>query len=152
MPPYRQPDIIAYSSRIVESFRHWTGKDLIELADTPEMLAEKLYHAPFVLVSHGTQSDPIFRYANLTAQKLWSMTWDKFITLPSRLSAEPDAQEERERLIQRAQAHGFVDDYQGIRITSDGRQFHINDCILWNVVDEGLAKIGQAATFSTWHF
>jgi len=105
------------------------------------------------LLSHGIQSDPIFRYANLAAQELWNMPWEIFIKTPSRLSAEPDAQEERERLLQRAQTQGYVDDYRGIRVTSDGRRFKIRNCILWNVLDKnGRDKIGQAATFSQWEW
>jgi hypothetical protein len=85
---YQQPHIIEYSQRLAASFKHWTGRDL---ASSPEAL----YHAPFVVVSHGTQPDPVFCYANLAAQKLWEMDWDTFTCLPSRLSAEPDAQSER---------------------------------------------------------
>ncbi len=98
------------------------------------------------------QADPIFCYANLTAQTLWGMGWDVFCALPSRLSAEADAREERERLLQRAAAHGFVDDYAGVRVTADGRRFRITDCILWNVLNKTHDKIGQAATFCTWEW
>jgi hypothetical protein len=178
MLPFEQPDIIDYSSRMLESFRRWTGNVILGepqarpgihltydasgdmdsriVLRTPEndaALAHALYHAPFVLVSHGTEPDPIFRYANLAAQELWNITWDKFVTLPSRMSAEPDAQDERDRLLKRAEEHGYVDDYQGIRITSDGRRFKIRQCILWNVLDKnGRDKIGQAATFDTWEW
>jgi hypothetical protein len=31
----------------------------------------------------------VFCYANRTAQRLWGLTWEEFIRLPSRLSAEP---------------------------------------------------------------
>lgn len=85
------------------------------------------------------------------------MDWETFVALPSRLSAEADAQEERERLLATAAKQGFVDDYRGVRITSDGRCFRINNCILWNVLDTahdkiGSTKIGQAATFSDWEW
>ena len=60
--------------------------------------------------------------------------------------------EERERLLARAEAHGFVDDYSGVRITADGRRFRIHDCILWNVLDDNGQKIGQAACFDRWEW
>ena len=41
------------------------------------------------LLMHGNEADPVFCYANRTAQRLWGLTWDEFIRLPSRLSAEP---------------------------------------------------------------
>lgn len=147
MLPWQQPDVITYSHHLITSFRHWTGRDLI-----PSGSAEELYHAPFVLVSHGIQPDPIFCYANLAAQKLWNMDWDAFIKLPSRLSAETDAREERQRLLQLAEKQGFVGDYRGVRIASDGRRFRIHDCFLWNVINETGDKIGQAAKFDAWEF
>ncbi len=48
-----------------------------------------LYDAPAALLMHGNEADPVFCYANRTAQGLWGLTWDEFIRLPSRLSAEP---------------------------------------------------------------
>jgi hypothetical protein len=51
-----------------------------------------------------------------------------------------------------AEKQGYVDDYQGVRITSDGRRFRIRECILWNVLNETGDKIGQAAKFDRWEF
>lgn len=147
MLPFQQPSVIRYSQYMADSLKHWTGLELIS-----PYSPEALYYAPFVLVSHGIQADPVFRYANRPAQKLWNISWDDFVRMPSRLSAEPDAREAREQLLQRAAKHGFVDDYKGVRITSDGRRFEIRDCILWNVINETHDKIGQAARFSSWSF
>src|SRR5688572_22276229 len=124
---------------MADSFRRWTGRPLIDSSDD---LAHALYHAPFVLASHGTEPDPILRYANLTAQKLWQMDWDDITRLPSRFTAEPDAREERERLLALAEKQGYLDNYCGIRVTSQGRRFRIRDCVLWNVIDEHGARIG----------
>ena len=145
MLPFEQPDIIIYSNHLIHSYLHWTGKLLAQDA-------EALYHAPFPVISHGTQPDPIFCYANLTAQKLWKMDWATFTALPSRLSAEPDAQENRQALLAAAASQGYVDNYSGIRITAEGKRFRIGQCMLWNVVKTGGEKIGQAASFSQWEF
>jgi hypothetical protein len=149
--PFRQPDILHYSTLIADSFRHWTGRDLIASA-AEEAQARALYHAPFVLLSHTHQANPVFCYANLMAQELWRLSWDQFMGMESRLSAEEDAREERQRLLQQAELQGYVDHYRGIRITSDGRRFRIKDCLLWNVVNKSHDKIGQAATFSSWEW
>lgn len=125
------------------SFARRTGRVLSEIAGSMD-----LYHAPAVVLMHGTQVDPIFCFANLTAQRLWGYSWDDFITMPSRLSAEADVQAERERLLARARAHGFIDDYAGVRIARDGRRFHISGVILWNVDDEMGTARGQAAVFT----
>ena len=147
--PYRTPELSTYLLHLLKSYRHWTGRDLIAPGGHP---LEALYHAPFVVVSHNTLADPVFCYANLTAQTLWNMDWNQFTQLPSRLSAEPDAREERERLLHTAASQGYVDDYQGIRVTSDGKRFRIIRCLLWNVVDDAGMKIGQAATFDNWQW
>jgi len=149
--PYRHLDLLSYSTTLAESFKNTTGKELLN-AGSPEQLAAGLYHAPFALVSHGIEPDPVFCYANKTAQDLWAMDWDVFVTLPSRLSAQPDEQEERQRLLALAQRQGFVDNYSGIRITADGRRFRIKDCILWNVSDSNGKRVGQAAVFDQWQF
>ena len=94
MFPYQQEATIAYCRALARSYERFTGKKLME---NPGPAA--LYMAPFVLVSHGVQPDPIFCFANESAQKLWRMSWDEFTALPSRLSAEPEAQEERQRLL-----------------------------------------------------
>lgn len=124
------------------SFARRTRRTLSEVAGSTD-----LYHAPAVVLMHGTQADPIFCFANQAAQRLWGYPWAEFIALPSRLSAEADAQAERERLLARARANGFIDDYAGVRIARDGRRFRIDSVILWNVDDEFGTACGQAAVF-----
>jgi hypothetical protein len=136
---------IEQARRLMMSFQHWTGKPLIE---TPEALFE----APFVVVSHGMEPDPIFNYANQQALMLWEMDWETFTRMPSRKSAEPISQEERSRLLAQAKAQGYISDYRGVRISSTGKRFWIENVILWTVLDELNQPCGQAATFSSWTF
>ncbi len=149
MKPYELPEIITYSHLLVESFLKLTG---LRLLPSGSDLTQRLYEAPFALVSHGTQIDPIFRYANQTAQKLWQMSWDEFINLPSRLSAEPMLQEERDRLLQEAQSKGYIDTYEGIRIAKNGDRFKIQDTVLWSVIDSHGVQHGQACVIRRWDF
>lgn len=116
--------------------------------------AEALYAAPFALVAHGNQPDPVFCYANLTAQTLWEMDWERFTRTPSRLSAEADdgIQTERQALLKAALAKGYIADYAGIRISASGRRFHIKNTTLWNVMDADGTKLGQAALIPQWEF
>ncbi len=148
-PIYATPEIAEYSHLLTASFRRLTGRDL--LAPGPD-LPRRLFDAPFALVSHGTQPDPIFRYANRAALDLWQMDWAGFATLPSRLSAEPMLREERDRLLEQARRKGFIDDYEGVRIGSTGRRFMIRDTVLWNVVDERGVLLGQACVIGRWEF
>jgi hypothetical protein len=148
--PWQQPAVIEHSQRLLTSFHHWTGQVLINTA--PESLAQRLFEADFVVVSHGTQADPIFNYGNQAALDLWEFDWDSFTQLPSRRSAEPVSQADRDRLLATAQSQGYSRDYRGIRISRSGRRFWIEDVVLWTVLDERQQPCGQAATFSSWRF
>ncbi|MEL6929902.1 MAG: MEKHLA domain-containing protein [Cyanobacteria bacterium J06600_6] len=151
LPVPRQPAIIRWSQILADSYRQALKRDLI-CTDTPEQLSEALFHAPFVLVSHGTQADPIFNYANQTASQLWGLDWDEFIKTPSAQSAEPVAREERSIMLKQAREQGYIDNYQGIRVTTKGKRFLIQQGIIWNLQDEKGDRCGQAATFSSWEW
>ncbi len=139
-----------WSQLLLDSFRHWTGRELVERAGSTEDQAQALFSASFVVVSHGTEEDPVLNYGNRIALELWETTWEQFIRTPSRLTAEPMNQAERERMLARATAQGFIDDYRGVRITKTGRRFLVEDAVVWNVVDTKNKQQGQAATFSRW--
>lgn len=108
------------------------------------------FTANFALLSHNTDQDPLFNYANRTALDLFEFSWDELIGLPSRLSAEPVNQQERERLLARVTTQGFIDDYAGVRISKTGRRFRIQGAVVWNVIDEQGVYRGQAAWFKDW--
>jgi hypothetical protein len=90
--------------------------------DANHTLAEALCRAPFVVLSHGTEPDPLSNGDNLTAQRLFEMTWAQITAMPSRLSAEPLSCEERARLLAAVSERGFIDDYRGVRVSSTRRR------------------------------
>lgn len=140
---------VQHTDLLVSSYRKWTGRDLVTGA-TAEARARNLWTAPFVVVAHGTEAEPIFCYGNAAALARFEMTWDEFTALPSRRSAEPVNQAERAALLARVTAHGYIDDYAGVRIAKSGRRFRIENATVWNVVDAAGVYQGQAATFSQW--
>lgn len=91
-------------------------------------------------------------YANRAGMKLFELTWDELTVFPSRRTAEPAHQEARARLLATVARRGFIDDYQGVRITRSGRRFVIEQATVWNVFDARGGRCGQAATFSRWKF
>lgn len=149
---WRQPSVIAHTACLARSLKHWTGRDLIAGAPDPATLAERVFHAPFVLVSHGTEADPVLNYGNVAALRLWEMTWEELTRTPSRLTAEAPQRDERARLLAAVTAHGFIDDYSGIRISKTGRRFRIARATVWNLLDESGKHYGQAAVFGEWEF
>lgn len=134
--------LVRHSAILARSYRHWTGQPLL---DEAEGLAQRLFEAPFSVLSHGTEADPLFNYGNRQALQLFGMTWQDLIGLPSRYSAEAMLREERERLLERVARHGYVDDYCGVRIARDGSRFMIRNATVWNLLDESGQPYGQAA-------
>lgn len=135
-----------------QSYRQLVGRDLVDPQLDSMEAAKAIYQAPYVVVSHGTEADPIFNYANQTALQLFAMTWKEFTSLPSRQSAEPPNRDERARLLEMVTNQGYIADYSGIRIASTGQRFCISDVTVWNLTDpEGVYR-GQAATYSRWEF
>lgn len=134
------------------SYRKLLAQPLIPGVMSQEAVAQAIFYAPFVIVSHGTESDPVFNYANLRALELFEFSWEEFTSLPSRLSAKPAQQAEREKLLADVNLLGYSENYQGIRITKGGRRFMIKNAVVWNVLDDKGRYAGQAAKFEELEF
>lgn len=134
------------------SYRRWTGKDLVPLEMHAIDVQGALFDAPFALLSHGPGSDPVFNYGNRLALRLFEMEWDEFLNMPSRLTTDPADRAERQRLLDRVSARGYVNDYSGIRVSKSGRRFRIRNATVWNVVDTRGAYHGQAAMIREWEY
>jgi hypothetical protein len=147
---WQQPDIINWSQILLNSFRDLLDYELISRQETPSEQAQALFLATFVVVSHGTQADPILNYGNRTALKLWELDWAAFTNTPSRLTAEPVNRETRAMMLDRVTRQGYIDDYSGVRISSTGKKFKIDRAIVWNLADSTGNYCGQAATFDRW--
>ena len=152
MTVWEDNDWIAHTQLLLDSWKHWKGDELIRRAGSEVEQSRRLFEALFVVVSHGTQADPVLNYGNRAALELWQIDLPTLLKTPSRETAEPVHRDERARLLERTTRDGFVDDYRGIRITSTGRRFLIEQATVWNLIDESGNYVGQAATFSDWRF
>ena len=146
----RVPFSVEHVLLLLDSFARLLGRELIARDGSATEQATRLFQTPFVVVSHGTEADPVLNYGNAAALALWEMSWGELTRTPSRLTAEPVHRDERARLLARTREHGFVDDYSGIRISKTGRRFRIEQAIVWNLTDATGAYCGQAATFDRW--
>lgn len=132
---------------LTDSYARLVGAPLVP----PGKDADWLYReAPFVVVAHGTDQDPKFIYANKAAQKCFEYSWEEFMSLPSRLSAEAPDRAERQSLLDEVARNGFLSGYRGLRIAKSGRRFIIEDGVVWELLDRDGMKHGQAATFLSW--
>ncbi|MEM8866637.1 MAG: MEKHLA domain-containing protein [Verrucomicrobiota bacterium] len=139
----------AHTQSLLDNYERCFSQALIAHgADAPA----RLMAAPFVVLSHGNEADPIFNYANRTAQTLFEMDWAQFTALPSRFSAQSMHRDERQKLLDEVQTQGYSDNYKGIRISATGKRFYIHQARIWNLLDPEGERIGQAATFSNWEW
>lgn len=137
---------------LLESLRVLTGRDLGDARLSPEEVAQRIFHAPFVVLSHNTDPDPVLNYGNLAGLDLFEMTWEELVVTPSRYTAEAVEREERAHLLERVASNGFIDDYAGVRISKKGRRFRIENATVWNLKDDNGKRRGQAVVFETWTF
>lgn len=150
LQPWQTDAVIAHSRLLLSCHRLLTGRALMPEPADGRALAQALFEAPFVVVSHGTEADPVLNYGNAAALALWEMSWEELCSTPSRFTAELPERSERERLLAAVSAHGFIDDYSGVRISKTGRRFRIRRATVWNLAGAAGAPAGQAATFSHW--
>ncbi len=105
---------------IAESHLRLTGRALAS--------PDALWDLPAAVVAHGTEDDPVFFYGNRAALTLFEFPAAEFIRLPSRLSAVPQAREERARMLAAVAEHGFIDDYSGVRTARSGTPIRNERC------------------------
>ena len=141
---YLKPEWAGRIALIAKSHELLLGHRLVETGDD---VITALWSSSCAIVAHGTQADPVFFFGNAAALAVFETDAEAFIGMPSRLSAEPPLRGERQALLDRVAAKGFIDDYAGIRISAKGRRFHIGPATVWNLVDEAGLRHGQAACF-----
>ena len=94
------------------------------------------------IASHDTNG--FFNYLNKAALSLFKVTKDQVIGRSTTMTAPKSEQKQRNELLNQVNSHGFIDNYKGIRVTSNGDLFQIEDATIWNVIDKNSHKIGQA--------
>jgi len=150
LPEALQARWTAHSQALLNSFRARVGSELIPRGGDAREEAERLFDAPFVVVSHGAEADPILNYGNAAALALWELSPQGLIATPSRLTADAELRAAREHVLQETARKGFVSGYTGMRVSKAGQRFRIRDVTIWNVTDADGRFLGQAATFAHW--
>ncbi|RMF24501.1 MAG: MEKHLA domain-containing protein [Cyanobacteria bacterium J083] len=149
---WQQSVMINWTQILLDNFVRLLNYELIPRHTSVREQAKNLYYSRFVVVSHGTELDPILNYGNQTALQLWEMNWEQFSQTPSRLTAEPINRQAREKMLKQANQQGYITDYQGVRISRTGKRFLIKQAIVWQLIDNNGKPQGQAATFSNWRY
>jgi hypothetical protein len=152
---WEQIEVISWTQLLLNSYEMLLGKALLERLDKPLLEAKNLFFAPFIVLSHDTQTSPIFNYGNQAALQLWEVDWDTLTKMPSvQTVAPPDIEEEKTRaqMLKKVAEQGYITGYEGIRINSRGKLMRISEVTVWNIMDLSGCYCGQAATYNKWAF
>ncbi|HTI17988.1 MAG TPA: MEKHLA domain-containing protein [Trinickia sp.] len=137
---------IAFFTLLATSYRHFWSEHLVPADMSTHEGTRWLYEsAPFLLLAHNAELDPVFIYGNKAAQRQFEYAWDELVQLPSRLSAAEPDRRERTTFIEQVRKDGCAENYRGIRIAKSGKQFWIERARLWQLVDDNQRLHGLAA-------
>ena len=123
-PLWYEPLMVEHAGNLIRSYNLVTGKSLVSLKTLerdPIAAAKELFFLPRVVVSHGTQiapDGPVLNYGNNVALKRWSASWEALTSMPSKYTAEPVEQSERQEFLNNVLQKGFVDNYSGAHTPS----------------------------------
>ncbi|PZX15858.1 MEKHLA domain-containing protein [Breznakibacter xylanolyticus] len=141
-----------YIYQITSSLKKLANIEIVDASLSLEEQAKQVFNSGYVLLAHDASNEPVFNYANQSALNLFEMSWEEFINMPSKYSAESDERGSRAKFIAEVEANGYSKDYSGIRISKTGKRFEIKNVILWNVYDSDNKRIGQAALFNEYTY
>jgi hypothetical protein len=148
MPPWTENELQTRARWILRSYRKWAGEDLIVAsADDEDAQARALFDAPIAVLAHDRRDDPLCVYANAAALAAFELRLADAPAFPTRRTAEPDARAERSVALAGAEDVGLVRGYSGIRVSTTGRRFRLDDGRIWTVLDDDGQPVGQAAAF-----
>lgn len=151
--PWLTPERLGLTALLLESHRRAFGRPLLAghgPGRSRRLAAQELFAGAEVVLAHGGGRDPQLIYANGAALRLWRRPWGAMVGMPSRLTAEPQERNARQRLLESALQLEAIRGYTGVRIDSHGRRFMIDNARLWTLWDEEGRGCGQAAAFSRW--
>lgn len=148
MRPWTDDELRTRAGWILRSYRRWAGEDLIDGAsDDEDAQARALFDAPVAVLAHDRRDDPLCIYANAAALAAFELPIEDAPAFPTRRTAEPDARAERSVALAGVDDAGLVRGYSGVRVSTSGRRFRLNDGRIWTVLDDDGRRIGQAAAF-----
>lgn len=152
-PPYEDGDIILHSLSVIDSYFRATGKPIFPPEANVEIAsaAKSLFEAPFVLVSHGTEEDPIFNYGNANALKVFEADWEALMRTPSRAVAPEEQLAARAALLDGA-GQGVVELKGLVQQSLKGRMILLKEGISWTLKNLEGETFGQAVLCRDWAY
>lgn len=106
----------------------------------------------FGILSHGTQSDPIFNYGNQASLRLFETDIERLCITPSRYSTVPELEPNRDSLIKEIEQNKYGSIINAIRqpisnldvsSPSERKLIYLEEILVWNLYDENDVRIGE---------
>lgn len=115
-------------------------------------LTKDLYEAPFALLFHNNfvVDEPVLMYANKAAQDLFQTAWESMIGTPSKNTASPEEQAQRQKLIDECAEKGFAEIRGAPRVGAKGRKLDLTEAVVFNIEGPDGNKVGQATVIDRW--
>jgi MEKHLA domain len=143
----------AHVLHLLECLKIRSGIDLVRDLNIPAANAgEYVFNAPFFLISQDAQEKPVLTYGNGSVLRQWEATWEQLMSMESSKTANTANQAQRNEAMERVAKFGYVTDYGGDRVSLTGKEFSIQNGIIWNLFDLNDAErhpTGRAAFFAT---
>lgn len=140
-------DLYHQLALIEQNYQRYKG----ELLPVPAGITSRLewihQHAPYGLLAHNNNSDPVFIYANHHACQSFGYPIKQLLGMPSRFSAAATDRAERQQLLDTVSQRG-ISAYSGPRINSQGQTLMLYDGYVWQLYNND-QLYGQAALFRT---
>jgi hypothetical protein len=129
------PDVPHHLKILDDSLRRLTKKGLAErmgIVRSESIYSDIHLNDRFVVISHGTEKDPIYNYGNSACLAAFARTWDELCKIPSADSVVRRSVDEnlRVELMLRVTRDGYVEGASGIRVTGDGRFLRLVDAVV----------------------
>ena len=147
--PWLSPQLLGLTALLLESHQRLFQRPLVRSSGI-RLAAQELFVLDQVVLCHDGSEDPRFLYANRAALQLFSRNWEQMVGMPSRLSASANQRLSRREQLELARRQDKLENYSGVRVSSQGRRFQIRGARIWSLIDQERHYSGQAACFSHW--
>eukprot|EP00271_Cylindrocystis_brebissonii_P002248 TRINITY_DN12699_c0_g1_i1.p1 TRINITY_DN12699_c0_g1~~TRINITY_DN12699_c0_g1_i1.p1 ORF type:complete len:256 (-),score=42.92 TRINITY_DN12699_c0_g1_i1:548-1315(-) len=144
--PYLSGEVIMHSLAVIDSYFRATGKPIFPSSVEISVAAKALWELPRVVVTQGTEEDPLYNYGNKAALDLFEMDWPTFTSSVARKWAPEEEQTAHSELVKSA-VQGVQDIGGLVRVTSSGQTFKISQGAWWALTTLDGEPFGQGAVF-----
>ena len=143
-------NMILYTQLMLNSHYHWTRQELIDRTKSLEEQANMLFEAPFAVAAYSTGLNPVCKYANKIALRLFDVAKDYIDASSLGIVNEIPEQRLGSELTRCIRRSNYIDNYKSLEVLMAAKSLFIQDALAWNVLDELGEHCGQAVTFSNW--